>query len=214
MRRMKKFPTLAIAHGQLGVYRVVAELIARGHAPYLPVVDAGIDILLSTGIRLQVKATQRQSVHWRTEGFWGFTLRRSQRIVKRQYVPCAARKFSEEVDFVILHAIEAKRFWVVPAAVLDGRQTLLFGDDTRQWRDCDIEEAKRLLGSGQTQAEVAAHFGMSPKTLRRKLGGEFLVAKRNYANMHLYENKWELLDARQAEAVQFPRIVEGNGIGS
>ena len=37
--------------------------------------------------------------------------------------------------------------------------------------DIDIDEARRLRDAGRTMAEVARHFGTSPRTLRRRLNG-------------------------------------------
>lgn len=45
--------------GEAGQLRVMSELILRGHCPYRPVVDDhGVDILLSNGLRIQVKTVK------------------------------------------------------------------------------------------------------------------------------------------------------------
>lgn len=193
MSRMRKNPTVNIAKGQQGVHRVVSELIGRGHEPYLPVMDSGIDILLGTGVRLQVKTTQRTSRHWRTEGRFSFTLTKAQRIVQRKYTPCSSRTFSDEVDFVILHAVEANRFWIVPASVLDKRNTVTFADGERQWKSVDIVEARRMRDDGMSYKAIADALGAEEHTVKRRLNGQYLEPKRNYANVLEYENRWDLI---------------------
>lgn len=213
MARMRKNPTVHIAKGQQGVHRVVSELIGRGHSPYLPVMDTGTDILLGSGVRIQVKTTHRTSGHWRTAGRFSFTLNKSQRIVQRKYTPCSSRKFSEEVDFVILHAIEANRFWVVPAAVLDNRNTVTFADGERQWKSLDMVEAKRMRDDGMSYQAIADALGAEHHTVKRRLNGEFVEPKRNYANVLDYENRWDLISGmvstlREANAVVAPAVDE------
>ena len=207
MRGMKH-TTLAIIQGQGGVHRVLAELIDRGHTPYLPVIDHGVDILLESGVRLQVKTTQRPTQHWRYAGSWSFTLTRAQRIVKRKYVACVPRMFSESVDFIILVAAEARRFWIVPAPVLDGRNTVCFKDGRKQWKDCDIVEAKRLREEGWSYQAIADQLGLDQPTIRRRLSGKFAVPKRHYADIAQYENRWDLITGALATLTEATHIVD------
>ena len=192
MRRMKTH----LPHteqGQVGVHRVVSELLALGHEPYLPVVDRGIDVLLRSGIRIQVKSTRRATAHWRQVGRLNFTLTNSQVIRKKKYVKAQPRKFSEQCDFVILWAIDPNRFWVVPAAVLDGRCTVSIGDDV-QWRQVDIEAARRMREQGLSYDTIASNLGCTGTTIKRRLNGSFVAPKRNLANLNQYENRWDLID--------------------
>ncbi len=197
-----------IAQGQVGVHRVVAELIERGHAPYLPVIDDGIDILLGSGLRLQVKTTKAPVKHWRQEGRWSFTLTRAQRIVKRRYVPCSPRQFSAQVDFVILHALKANRYWIVPAAVLDGRFSINFKDGSKQWQACDVETARRLRASGLSYQAIADQLEIPQWVVRRRLDGSHPVPKRNYADIPQYESRWDLLTAAIVGAQETTRVLK------
>ena len=206
MRRMKTHP-VNIERGQAGVHRVVSELIDRGHTPYLPVIDKGIDILLGSHIRLQIKTTQRPTNHWRQVGRWSFSLTKAQRIVKQKYVKCSARKFSEEVDFVILHAYQANRFWIVPAFVLDNRSTVTFKDGEKQWKDCDITEARRLRETGMSYQDIADSMGMERHTIVRRIKGTYETPKRNYADIAQYENRWDLIAGAEATLREANRIV-------
>lgn len=189
--------TASVIQGQLGVHRVVAELIKHGHIPYLPVIDVGVDILLGSGVRLQVKSTRRPLAtrNSRLAGAWSFTLSKAQRIVQREYLSCSSRKFSDEVDFVVLHAIEAKRFWVVPAAVLDNRYTVLFKDGRKQYKDCDVDKAKALRAQGLSFQAIADELGTSHHTVMRRIKGIGSWANRNYADIPQYEDRWDLIAA-------------------
>lgn len=212
MRRVRQQSTAAIAQGQLGVHRVLAELIARGHVPFIPVIDAGVDIMLLGGVRLQVKSTRRQSQHWRVAGAWSFTLSKAQRIVKQRYVKNPKRCFSGEVDFVILHAIDANRFWVVPAAVLDNRQTLLFKDGARQWKECDVAEARRLRAEGRSYKAIADTLGVEHHTVMRRIKGTFAEPKRKYTNVGQYENRWDLITGALTTLQEANDVVSGQSV--
>jgi len=56
------------AVGQAGVYRVMSELLLRGHNPAIFAYDDGVDILLENGKTVQVKtsnkATKRKDVYY------------------------------------------------------------------------------------------------------------------------------------------------------
>lgn len=180
------------ACGQVGVYRVISELLVRGHAPFLPVVDVGVDLLLATGTRLQVKTTQRPCQRGRLAGMWMFTLTKTRRIAGGEIVPGAARVFGGEVDFVVLHAVHGHRFWIVPAHVLDHRKTLLFSEN-KQWKDIDVDAVRHRLAAREMIEDIAAELKVSIRTLRRRLEGTLAETKRNYADILQYENRWDLL---------------------
>lgn len=210
---MRKNKAVNVAKGQQGVHRIVSELIGRGYEPYLPVIDTGIDVLLGSGVRLQVKTTQRPTKHWRQAGRFCFTLATSQSIVKKQYVKGKSRKFSEEVDFVILHAVEANRFWIVPAAILDNRNTVTFADGQEQWKDINLTEAKRMRDEGMSYQGIADALGAEHHTVMRRLKGLFVEPKRNYAKVLQYENRWDLisdmvLTLREANRIVTPRTAD------
>jgi hypothetical protein len=108
--------------GQAGVYRVASELALRKMEVYFPSVDVGIDLLTGNGKRLQIKtATLRDRLTGR--GYYislGWGQRGSnQRAVRR------ARKYSEEVDLVVIWGVDEDRFWIAPATIFDSGQCLL-----------------------------------------------------------------------------------------
>jgi hypothetical protein len=195
-----------VMQGQAGVYHVVSELIARGHEPYLPAVDRGIDILLRSGVRLQVKTTRGPTQHWRQKGRICFMLSTAQSIKKQQYVPKQPRKFSEQCDFVILWCMKPSRTWVVPAVVLDGRYTLSIGE-TPQWKACDVAEATRLRAEGLSFQAIADHLGVERETVRRRVLGKFVEPKRNYADLAQYEDRWDLISGAVATLTEANAIV-------
>jgi hypothetical protein len=111
--------------GQAGVYRVASELSLRHVGVYFPSVDTGVDLITSTGKRLQVRAAtirNRSQPHLGL-GYYlslGWGQRGSkQRAVRRP------RKYSEEVDVFVIWGVDEDRFWICPANVLDGGQGLL-----------------------------------------------------------------------------------------
>lgn len=195
MTRLQKVPT--IDQGQAGVHRVLSELILRGHRTYTPSADTGVDILLESGVRIQVKTTMRASAHHRlVEGTFLFTLGQADRIIKSQVVNLPGREFSKHCDFIVLWAIEPDRFWVVPAGVLDGRHTVTISP-VKQWRDFDKDRVDTLKASGLTLAEIAKELGVSVKTVMRRQT-TLQAPKREYTEMPKYENRWDLITASVA----------------
>jgi hypothetical protein len=46
--------------GKMGEFRVFVKLLEHGHVPYVPLVDEGIDCLLKSGVRIQIKTVSTQ----------------------------------------------------------------------------------------------------------------------------------------------------------
>ena len=205
---MKLHTTSNIVQGQVAVHRTVAELLMRNVVPYFPTVDEGIDLIAGANVKLQIKSTLRHSQNYRMGGWWCFTLSNSQRIRQRRYVPCSSRKFSAQCDFVVLHAVEANRFWIVPAHVLDGRFTVQFKDGNRQWRDIDVNAARRMREQGYTYKAIADAIGATWKTIKNRLDGSFTEPKRKYADLAQYENRWDLITGALATLHEANTIAE------
>lgn len=178
-----------VLQGQAGVHRVLSELILRGHRPYLPSADTGIDILLESGLRIQVKSTMRASSHYRLKtGTFLFTLGRGTRVRQGKVTPLAAREFSRVCDFVVLWAIEPDRFWVVPSNVLDGRHTATISTSA-QWRNFDADQVKAFQAQGLTIQQIADQLGVAPRTVTRRLSS-FQTPVRKYTDLPQYEGGW------------------------
>ncbi len=205
---LKRASVSTVAQGQAGVYQVLAELILRGFRPYLPASDMGVDILLEQGVRIQVKTTMRGSTHHRfPEGTFLFSLAPARRVGKDNTVKIMpARVFSESCDFLVLWAIEAQRFWIVPAPVLDHRHTATISG-RRQWRDFDSAQVDTLKAQGMTIAEIATHLGVAPRTVTRRQT-TFQELKRKDANLQSYENRWDLITEAVATMTESTAAIE------
>ena len=46
--------------GKMGEFRVFVKLLGHGFVPYVPLVDEGIDCLLKSGVRIQIKTVSTQ----------------------------------------------------------------------------------------------------------------------------------------------------------
>jgi ribosomal protein L13 len=51
---MRKLPE-NLAQGKAGEHSVAAQLLLRGHNPFFPAVDIGADLVIESGIKIQVK---------------------------------------------------------------------------------------------------------------------------------------------------------------
>lgn len=112
--------------GQAGVFRVASELMLRGVGVYLPAVDRdGIDLMTPSGLRIQVKCGRlRWSRQLSTRRGYHFRFGCAQQGNQHRHV-ARARKYSEEVDYIVIWGIDEDRFWIVPASVFDDRQCLI-----------------------------------------------------------------------------------------
>lgn len=198
-----------ISVGQAGVYRVLSELIFRGHAPYTPTADDhGVDILLPTGIRIQVKTANlitrklkhqrgisestryRLSLGWTTVG------------AKRAHVK-RKRKYSEECDYFVIFGVQENRFWIVPSFIMDGHTCLELGKRPA----VSSEQVKAMLDSGKGVLETAAALGVSRGTVWYRKHGDL---KRGswVRGVRQCEDRWDFLNAPPAELVQENREVQ------
>ena len=193
---MKNTRNYASMLGQAGVYRVISELILRGQTPLVPVVDDGVDLMLASGIRLQVKTTFTASRHWRyaNRTVYSFTLGPSKMLKGGNVASKEGRKFSAQCDFVILLAINESRFWIVPAAALDKRYTVTICEK-ELWRNIDVQKAKELQAQGYSSDAIAAVVGGSRRTVSRRLLDGKTEPDRKWSNVGSYENRWDLIES-------------------
>ena len=92
-----------IETGLAGEFRIMSELILRG--------DNGIDIILDSGKRIQVKSSKRNG-----RRFYRFSLRKGN---KKEIVDLATY-----CDFLICWGIEEDMFWIIPTNKLKRRTSL------------------------------------------------------------------------------------------
>jgi hypothetical protein len=121
--------------GEQGVSLVIAELLARDFKPYRPVMDDhGIDLMLSTGVSIQVK-TANLSQAWARDRKLGktvptgkmmyqFSLQRTIFGTKQKLqsvgITYEYRDISQEADYLILVGLNERRFWIVPTKEIAG----------------------------------------------------------------------------------------------
>lgn len=104
--------------GQAGEYRVLSELLLRGHHPLIPSVDHGYDILLENGLRLQVKTSTRKTIlcnksrsPYEIYQFASFKKRWSGKYDRNTY---------DFVDYMVLWGIDDDVFYIIPVEGLSG----------------------------------------------------------------------------------------------
>lgn len=116
--------------GQAAVLRVAAELGFRGASIAFPAVDdAGVDLVVLPGVRVQVKSAYLRKHHRvYPEGAYWFKfvsgpIVTGNNTIKRR----GPRQFSHQCDVIVLMGIDESRFWIVPAALLDGKSLCVVG---------------------------------------------------------------------------------------
>lgn len=99
------------ALGEAGEHRIMSELLFRGHNPFKASLDRGIDVILETGLKVQVKTS------WKSKKYnsWAFSFTQTTTVKGYQ---SRSKKSLEDIDFVILWAI-GYDFFVIPAKELD-----------------------------------------------------------------------------------------------
>jgi hypothetical protein len=189
-----------IAIGQGGVYRVVSELIFRGHAPYIPVADDhGVDVLLPTGIRIQVKTARLHTRKGRhkygvTEmsGYWlslGWT--QSGRV----HTPIRRKlKYSDECDYFVIFGVDEQRFWIVPSFIMDNKTCLFLGPKPKP----SSEAVQAHLASGKGVLQTAAELGISRGTVWYRKRGDIKRGGWTRA-VRMCEGRWDLLNVPSAD---------------
>jgi len=183
--------------GQAAVHRVMSELFMRRINCYTPSIDTGTDLITDNGCRVQVKSTLAVSKHWRfPEGTFSFALSSALCIKKGRVATRPARKFSSHCDVIVLWAIEANRFWIVPSHILDGRYSLTLST-RHQWKEGDINQMRSLRQQGLSYREIGERLEMDGHTVMRRLNGKFSEPKRNYASFRVKEceGRWDLIES-------------------
>ncbi len=107
----------SIVLGMAGQLRVASELMLRNHIPATPLVDTGVDLILETGIRIQVKSARLHS---------------SQKAGRRNRYGFAFQHWRKGqaydlsgVDFVVCWGANTDEFWIMPADSLNGTTHLI-----------------------------------------------------------------------------------------
>ena len=146
--------------GKAGELRVASELIRRGVVVALPMIDLGYDLLLESGVRIQVKTCHRRPLgHGKLLNY--FLLPSVRRVANTQsYKNLYDRKPSDEYDFCVAWGVDEDRFWVIPASLLDGKRSVSLGPECC-FKDANLEQMNELRSQGKTYDQIAALTGFS-----------------------------------------------------
>lgn len=200
-----------ILFGQSAVLRVASEILLRGSNIYFPSVDIGADIIVANGARVQVKATKltlrkppakSKSYHFQLHGF------RLQGIGKEATWKRKSSHFSEKCDFVVLYGQTEQKFWIIPAAELDGHSQMEICEATR-CIDVDVEAIKEARAAGYKYKEIAEYFNIDAQTVisRLKHGETPRVKVTN--RIKSCENRWDFILTYGSELkMELPSITE------
>ncbi len=95
----------ANAIGLAGEFRVMSELLIRGHNPAKSYLDLGTDIILENGLKIQIKTTMKQvENNWKTPVF-SFSL-----TARERKIPIDL----SSVDFLICVILLDDLFYIIP----------------------------------------------------------------------------------------------------
>lgn len=93
--------------GKAGEYRIISELLLRGHLPCLSIVDNGIDIILENGKTIQARTISKGSLTDKDAYTCPLT---TAKYVKDKQVKC----FEKKSDFYIFWLLDIDKFYIIP----------------------------------------------------------------------------------------------------
>lgn len=108
--------------GAAGELRVMSELVLRGSNPARTHIDHGVDLILETGIRIQVKTATRFKNKANNSTYYHFCVGGRYSLKNGQ----RNRKVSVPVDFYIFWCVDDNDFYIIPDSVVKDR----IGDTT------------------------------------------------------------------------------------
>ena len=201
--------TLFVNHGvgKAGEYRVASELMMRGHAVYFPAIDLGADLLIENGIRIQVKSCHLVKRNTQVAYFFN----PSYRIImdKMKQISMKDRKMSDEADFVIVWGIDENRFWVIPAELLDGKNSVSLGPEC-YFKETDLKKMLELRRLGKTHNEIAAEMGCSQTMVWALITGQREPINRypDTKRIRDCEGRWDYLAGHLPQTVESTESAE------
>lgn len=183
--------------GMAGNYRIASELMLRGLNVYFPAIDIGVDLLVEGCVRIQVKSAHISTHHRYDKSgrpVYAFRLTKT-KFLGNRVLRAEARNFSEVCDFVVLWGIEQNRFWIVPADLLNGRFSIVVGQEDR-WVQSDIDTIKRLHAEGKTNEQIGQQLGMATMTVWRRTQGMFVDNPSPLIHrIKNCEGRWDLIES-------------------
>ncbi len=199
--RDTKAPNRAHLIGKAGEYRVMSELILRGHYPSIPAIDNGTDMVLENGFRIQVKTSHlnRKKHPSYPLGLYRFTLLETGYKAKYQNV---VRDWTKRCDFIVLWCINEDRFFILPATK-DRGVILITAKTEDRAAVIDIEAAKNMHAQGMSMFAIAKHMGVSWPTVKEHLTGQRQNTRATTMTRKIleYEDRWDLLDVNAVKTL-------------
>jgi hypothetical protein len=197
--------------GEAGVQRVVAELLLRNFRPYRPIVDNhGVDLMLDSGLRIQVKTTSLIGNNWKSKServprsgrdayhFFFLTDKerrdRSGRRIVRKKGSHWSNEYCGSCDYFILVGIDENRFWIVPTFLTQGRSGVVVGPRTYPTKaQIDI-----LVSTGMSQRAAAKSLGVSHSCVAKAVDGRYSASLQWSRAVRQCEDRWDLLTTFEA----------------
>lgn len=174
--------------GEAGNQRVTSEILRRGVPVSRPIVDLGAD-LVTGALRIQVKSA-RLSCHdsrW-NQRVYGYNL--NTHLGRKDAKEQRHIRYSDYLDLFVFFGIEQNRFWIIPAAELDGRDRIFLGNDSA-W--IDPAEIADLRSGGKSYQEIADEQGISVASAWRKVNQDEAGKFEDSARLRQFENRWDLI---------------------
>lgn len=105
-------------------------MLLRGLNPYLVLLDEGIDILLDSGVKIQVKTSRKAKVVQRgyPMEFYHFNFK-SWKTEQKEGIPRKLRRFQkssnlENVDFIVCWCVNDDVFYIIPKDKIGGKMNI------------------------------------------------------------------------------------------
>lgn len=201
MIKRKELGLSTQAWGEASVLTTQLNLFYAGYNVFKPTVDeAGMDLAVIKGkqvARIQVKASSlitKERSDGSTVIYYEFNLA----AIRARYggpAQVRLRNFSEEVDFVILHGVDEDKFWIVPAALLDGKKSVTVYSTSRSKLGIDWDAIRSRRESGETFRSLGESIGISGSAVLERLRGTTKEAGSKIVNqVRAFENAWDSID--------------------
>jgi hypothetical protein len=195
----KNMPIQAHLTGKAGEYRVMSELMLRGHHPAMPPIDNGADIILESGLRIQVKSSHlnRKKHASYPLGLYRFEL---MELGVRSKYQNMVRDWTKRCDYFVLWCINEDRFFIFPATK-DRGVILITAKVEDRAAVIDVSAAKTMHANGVSMYRIAKEMGVSWPTVKAHLTGERSNTRATTLIREIvqYENRWDLLDVNSVK---------------
>jgi len=109
--------------GKAGEYRVTSELLLRGYNPSTRIVDDGVDIVLDNQKTIQVKTVTMSHRGFYTVSFANTAWRKGIQSKKGS---------SLLADYVVIWVVPKNDFYILPAALINGKMSISVGGKNGQ----------------------------------------------------------------------------------